>query len=301
MKGIVLAGGTGSRLHPLTHVLSKQLMPVYNKPMIYYPLSVLFLANIKEILIITTPQDLPNFQKLLGDGSRWGVKFEYAIQQEPAGIAQAFLIAEDFIDDEPVSLILGDNIFHGAQLRALLEFAIRHHKGASLFGYSVRDPQRYGVVTFDENGRVLDIEEKPTLPKSQHAITGLYIYDGDVCSMARLLKPSSRGELEITDLNNLYLKQGRAKVHLLGTGYAWLDTGTFESLLQASEFVHVLENRQGNLISSLEVIAWQNGWITGEQALAICDLYGKNDYGASLRRIILEYQRLEEKGVYASP
>lgn len=295
MRGIVLAGGTGSRLYPLTHVVSKQLLPVYNKPMIYYPLSVLFCAKIREILIITAPQELHLFQQMLGDGSKWGVHFEYAVQPKPEGIAQAFLIGKKFIQNSRVCLILGDNIFHGDQLPNLLHQAIRQHEGATLFGYQVKDPERYGVVSFDQKTSVISIEEKPQKPKSQVAVTGLYFYDNDVSAVANTLRPSARGELEITDINNYYLNQGKTKVHTLGRGFAWLDTGTFDSLLQASEFVQVLEQRQGNLIACLEEIALTNGWISTSQALAICEQYSKNDYGRALRRMIEEYLSQEPR------
>jgi glucose-1-phosphate thymidylyltransferase len=267
--------------------------------MIYYPLSVLFLAGIREILIITTPHDLSLFQRLLGDGNQWGVRFDYAIQEKPNGIAQAFIIGESFIKNEPVCLILGDNIFHGSDLACFLQNAQSKHQGASLFGYHVRDPERYGVFNFNGKGQVESIEEKPLQPKSQFAVTGLYLYDSDVVEISKSLVPSKRNELEITDINNFYLKQSRANVHLFGNGFAWLDTGTFDSLLQAGEFVHVLEQRQGGLIASLEAIALKNGWISPHQALMICENYGQNDYGISLRRIVQEHLNLS-KEVYAN-
>lgn len=295
VKGIVLAGGTGSRLHPLTHAISKQLLPVYNKPMIYYPISVLFAAGIREILIITSTQEKELFQKLLGDGSRFGAHFEYATQQRPEGIAQSFLIAESFIGDSDVCLILGDNIFYGAGLGDLLKKSIQCHRGATLFGYRVNDPERYGVVQFDSSGLIESIEEKPKHPKSQIAITGLYLYSCDVCQKAKTLRPSSRGELEITDINNLYLHEKKADITILGRGFTWLDTGTFDSLIQASEFVQVIESRQGSLIASLEEIALHNKWVSPEDVMLVCEKYEKNDYGRLLKRAVLEYVDKKEK------
>lgn len=293
MKGIVLAGGTGSRLHPLTLGVTKQLLPVYNKPMIYYPLSVLFLAGIREILIIAMPRDIPLFERLLGDGSEIGVNFSYAAQPTPGGIAEAFLIGKKFIGNDPVCLILGDNIFYGSQLGELLREAGKQKEGASLFGYEVKDPERYGVVEFDSCGKALSIEEKPLNPKSRTAITGLYFYDNDVVSIAHALVPSKRSELEITDVNNEYLKRGKATVHVMGRGYAWLDAGTYESLMQASQFVQVIEERQGHSVAAIEEIAYLNGWISYPQLQSLGTKLGKSAYGRYLLDIV-------EKDVHAS-
>lgn len=261
MKGIILAGGSGSRLHPLTLVTSKQLLPVYNKPMIYYSLSVLMLAGIRDILIISTPVDLPNFERLLGDGSQYGMEFHYQIQPKPGGLAQAFIIGEEFISDEPCALVLGDNIFYGAGLSALLEGAAKNTNGATIFGYHVKDPERFGIVEIDKNGKAISIEEKPGNPKSNYAVTGLYFYDNKVCGYAKLLKPSKRGELEITDLNRIYLEQGELDVKLLGRGFAWIDTGTFESLNRAGNFIKIVEEQQNTKIADLDEIARLKGWV----------------------------------------
>lgn len=261
MKGIILAGGSGSRLHPLTLVTSKQLLPVYNKPMIYYSLSVLMLAGIRDILIISTPVDLPNFERLLGDGSQYGMEFHYQIQPKPGGLAQAFIIGEEFISGEPCALVLGDNIFYGAGLSALLEGAAKNTNGATIFGYHVKDPERFGIVEIDKNGKAISIEEKPGNPKSNYAVTGLYFYDNKVCGYAKLLKPSKRGELEITDLNRIYLEQGELDVKLLGRGFAWIDTGTFESLNRAGNFIKIVEEQQNTKIADLDEIARLKGWV----------------------------------------
>ena len=277
-KGIILAGGSGSRLYPVTLGASKQLLPVYDKPMIYYPLSVLMLAGIKEILIITTPEDRPNFVRLLGDGSRWGLDFTYSVQPEPGGLAQAFLIGEEFIDCDPCALILGDNLFYGQGLTGLLEEAVRTERGATIFGYPVTDPQRYGVVEFDDQGRVVSLEEKPDKPRSNYAVVGLYFYDGTVVERARELKPSERGELEITDLNRHYLEDGLLRAMIFGRGYAWLDTGTHDSLLDASKFVSTIQNRQGFMIACPEEIAWRKGYIDTYQLRIIAKAM-RNSYG----------------------
>ena len=285
MKGIILAGGSGTRLYPLTMVTSKQLLPVYDKPMIYYPLSTLMLAGIKDILIISTPKDLPNFENLLGDGSKFGINLSYAEQPSPDGLAQAFIIGEKFIDGDSCAMILGDNIFYGNGLSKNLVNAAKKEKGATVFGYYVDDPERFGIVEFDKNGKVVSIEEKPEKPKSNYCVTGLYFYDDRVCEFAKKVKPSARGELEITDLNKMYLEDGSLDVITLGRGYAWLDTGTMDALADATEFVKVIEKRQGIKISAVEEIAYKNGWITKEKLLESAKLYGKSDYGKHLMKV----------------
>lgn len=285
MKGIILAGGSGTRLYPLTRVTSKQLLPIYDKPMIYYPLSTLMLAGIKDILIISTPEDTPRFEELLGDGSNFGINLSYAVQPSPDGLAQAFLIGEDFIGDDTCAMVLGDNIFYGSYFRKNLADAVENAKNgyATIFGYYVKDPERFGIVEFDANKKVVSVEEKPEHPKSNYCITGLYFYDNRVVKMAKQVKPSARGELEITDLNRLYLNEDKLKVQLLGRGFAWLDTGTMDSLMEASSFVQTVQNRQGVVISAPEEIAYLEGWITKEQLLESAELYGKSPYGQHLK------------------
>lgn len=285
MKGIILAGGSGTRLYPLTMVTSKQLLPVYDKPMIYYPLSMLMLAGIKEILIISTPQDLPNFERLLGDGSKFGISLSYKVQPSPDGLAQAFILGEEFIDGDSCAMVLGDNIFYGSGMKNRLREAAAKTEGATVFGYYVEDPERFGIVEFDENGTAISLEEKPAEPKSNYAVTGLYFYDNKVCEYAKNLKPSPRGELEITDLNRIYLENKNLDVVTLGRGYAWLDTGTVDALNEAAEFVKVVENRQGIKVSAIEEIAYKNDWINKEQLLESAEVYGKSAYGTHLRRV----------------
>lgn len=288
MKGIILAGGSGTRLYPVTKVVSKQLLPVYDKPMIYYPLSVLMLAGIKEILIISTPTDTPRFEQLLGDGSEMGINISYAVQPSPDGLAQAFIIGEDFIGDDDVALILGDNIFYGQGFSGMLQNAIKNNSGATVFGYRVKDPHRFGVVDFDDSGKVLSIEEKPAKPKSNYAVTGLYFYDNRVVEYAKNLKPSSRGELEITDLNNIYLKNNELACEIFGRGFAWLDTGTHDSLIQAAQYIETIEKNQDLKVACLEEIAYSNGYIDKEALSNIANAYGKSEYGGYLKRIIAE-------------
>lgn len=285
-KGIVLAGGSGTRLHPITMGVSKQLLPVYDKPMIYYPISVLMLAGISEILIISTPDDMPSYQKLLGSGERFGVKFSYAVQPNPDGLAQAFIIGEEFIGDDSVCLVLGDNIFHGQHFSVQLKQAAERKNGATVFGYLVNDPERFGVVDFDVDGKAISIEEKPREPKSNYAVTGLYFYDNDVISIAKSVKPSDRGELEITSINNAYLERGDLHVEKLGRGFAWLDTGTHDSLLQASSYVQTVEHRQGLKVASLEEIAWRNGWISDDQLTLEGNRFKKTQYGQYLLKLL---------------
>lgn len=285
MKGIILAGGSGTRLYPLTMVTSKQLLPIYDKPMIYYPLSTLMLAGIKEILIISTPNDLPNFERLLGDGSKLGIKLSYEVQEKPEGLAQAFIIGKEFIGDDSCAMILGDNIFYGNGWSNQLKKAESKKTGATIFGYYVEDPERFGVVEFDKDGKAISIEEKPKNPKSNYCVTGLYFYDNNVVKMAENVKPSSRGELEITDINKMYLESGDLDVITLGRGFAWLDAGTIDSLYEASEFIKVTENRQGIKIAAVEEIAFNNGWIEKRQLLELAEGYGKTSYGRHLKNV----------------
>ena len=286
MKGIILAGGSGTRLYPLTMVTSKQLLPIYDKPMIYYPLSVLMMAGIRDILIISTPDDTPRFEALLGDGAQFGVHLSYAVQPSPDGLAQAFIIGADFIGDDPVAMILGDNIFHGHGLKKRVQAAAKKEVGATVFGYYVDDPERFGIVEFDDQGRAISIEEKPQHPKSNYCVTGLYFYDNKVVDYAKNLKPSARGELEITDLNRIYLENGELSVELLGQGFTWLDTGTHESLVDATNFVRTIETHQHRKVACIEEIAYANGWMTREQLQEVYEILKKNQYGAYLKDIL---------------
>ncbi|AYZ19795.1 MULTISPECIES: glucose-1-phosphate thymidylyltransferase RfbA [Klebsiella] len=288
MKGIVLAGGSGTRLYPITKGTSKQLLPIYDKPMVYYPISVLMLAGIRDILIISTPDDMPGFKRLLGDGSQFGVKFSYAIQPSPDGLAQAFLIGEEFIDGDSCALVLGDNIYFGESFGRKLETVVQRTDGATVFGYQVMDPERFGVVEFDERNRAVSLEEKPSEPKSNWAVTGLYFYDKNVVEMAKKVKPSARGELEITTLNEMYLELGNLHVEKLGRGFAWLDTGTHESLLEASQFIHTIEQRQGFKVACLEEIAYRKGWLSSDDVLAQAKVLGKTQYGQYLKMLVEE-------------
>jgi len=285
-KGIILAGGAGTRLYPASQVVSKQLLPIYDKPMIYYPLSTLMLAGIRDILVISTPQDTPRFSQLLGDGTQWGLNLQYAVQESPDGLAQAFLIGESFLQDKPSALVLGDNIFYGHDFATLLHSANEQTTGATVFAYAVQDPERYGVVEFDAAGRAISLEEKPVAPKSRYAVTGLYFYDSQVVELAKQIKPSPRGELEITDLNRLYLQARQLDVQTMGRGYAWLDTGTHESMLEAGQFIYTVEKRQGLKVSAPEEISWRNRWIDDAQLEKLASNLGKSDYGQYLLRLL---------------